>query len=290
MRTRFDQLGKLLLRHALAACGPIETDAEVLADPRRIDLYFVPDATREPIPDYLGLLGRITAGSSTLELFHNTPSGDELDACIIKHGQFRHSLALHKPPPPIPTQWIISSGRPDSGIAGLCMRRLKGWPTGIYASPPLLRTRLVVVSELPIVRGTLLLRLLGAGRVLTQAIAQLKALPADAPERLLALPILLRLRLEILDDPAARTPDDQEFLMHTQDIVENWRREAIQEGRQEGRQEGFRELLLRQLRLRFGHLVDAHAERRVATASAEQLDTWAARVLTAATLAELFAD
>jgi hypothetical protein len=39
-----------------------------------------------------------------------------------------------------------------------------------------------------VARDTLLVRLLGAGSVLKQAIAELQALPADAPERRLALP------------------------------------------------------------------------------------------------------
>jgi hypothetical protein len=40
-------------------------------------------------------------------------------------------------------------------------------------------TRLVVVSELPVTRDTLLVRLLGAGSTLKHAIAELQALPAD---------------------------------------------------------------------------------------------------------------
>lgn len=55
-------------------------------------------------------------------------------------------------------------GRPDRGIAGLWLRPLGDWPTGIYEGPPLLWTRLVVVSELPVVRSTLRLRLLGGLR------------------------------------------------------------------------------------------------------------------------------
>ncbi|HWO20444.1 MAG TPA: hypothetical protein VNO30_16860 [Kofleriaceae bacterium] len=57
-----------------------------------------------------------------------------------------------------------------------------------------------------------------------------EALGADAPERTLALPILLRLRLEISTDPRQQTSDDQEFLMHTQDIVETFRQQAVREG------------------------------------------------------------
>jgi hypothetical protein len=70
--------------------------------------------------------------------------------------------------------------------------------------------------------------------VLKQAIAELKALPAEAPERMLALPILVRLRLEISAEPTKRMDDDQEFLMDTQDIVETWRQEAIQQGIEQG--------------------------------------------------------
>jgi flagellar biosynthesis/type III secretory pathway protein FliH len=99
----------------------------------------------------------------------------------------------------------------------------------------------VVVNELPVARDTLLIRLLGAGAVLKQAIAELKELQAEAPERTLALPILLRLRLTVPSDPAKQTTDDQEFLMDTQDIVETWRREAIQEGVQEGVKQGIKQ-------------------------------------------------
>src|SRR5206468_12964055 len=111
---------------------------------------------------------------------------------------------------------------------------IAGWPPGIYEGPPLLWTRLVVVNELPVVGDTLLVRLLGAGTVLKRAIAELKELQAEAPERTLALPILVRLRLTVPSDPTKQTTDDQEFLMDTQDIVETWRREAMQEGRKTG--------------------------------------------------------
>lgn len=84
-------------------------------------------------------------------------------------------------------------------------------PGGIYESPLLYCTRLVVVSELPVTRDTLLVRLLGAGAVLKQAIAELEALPSNALERRLALPVLLQLHLTVPADPAQQTSDDQEF-------------------------------------------------------------------------------
>jgi hypothetical protein len=72
-------------------------------------------------------------------------------------------------------------------------------------------------------------------------------------------------------------------------IVESWRREAIQEGLQQGL-ERERKLLLRLLRRRFGAEVDGETEHRVAAATAEQVEVWAERVLSAATLTELLAD
>ena len=67
------------------------------------------------------------------------------------------------------------------------------------------------------------------------------------------------------------------------------REEARQQERQKHRQRS-QEVLLHLLRQRFGNGVDVHVERRVATASLEQTETWTRRVLSAATLAELLAD
>jgi hypothetical protein len=164
----------------------------------------------------------------------------------------------------------------------LRLHRLEGWPPGIYEGPPLLWTRLVVVSELPVTPDTLLLHLLGAGQVLQQAIAELKALRTEPLSRSLALPLRVGLRLKIPTDPAQRTDDDQEFLMQTQDIVETWRQEAIQEGVKQGE--------CASCDSASGDAVDAHVEQRIATASIEQIDLWTMRILSAATLAEVFAD
>jgi hypothetical protein len=258
IRTPFDRFGKQLVRDAVEGRCSVESDAEVPADTRRIDLWVTPREVGALSPDHLGLLGRITSGSVTLEFFHNTPSGEELHVCLIKHGEFRHYLSRRKTLPPLPIQWVISSGRPDAGIDGLGFRPMTGGLRGTYESPPLHCTRLVVVSELP-----------------------------------LALPVLLRLRLTVPTDPAQQTSDDQEFLMNTHDIVETWRREAVEQGVKQGLEQGVereRKLLLRLLRRRFGAEVDGGTERRVAAASAEQIEIWAERVLSAATLTELLAD
>lgn len=318
MRNRYDQFGKQMLRTALEGHCTIETDAELPAETRRIDLWFMPREPRAALAEHLGLLGTIASRAGTIELFHNAPDRHALVACLIKHGELRLDLPRRAaaPPLPLPIQWIISSGRPDGSIEGFAFRPLDGWPPGIYEGPPQLWTRLVVVNELPIARNTLMLRLLGAGAVLRRAIAELKALPPDAPERMLAFPLLVQFRLIVESEPGVRTPEDEEFLMDTANIVEMWRQLAVQEGviqglkqglvqgimegleqgREEGRKEALdqsltreRNLLLRQLRQRFGQDVDDAAEQRVAAASAGQIEAWLACVVSAATLAELLA-
>lgn len=66
-------------------------------------------------------------------------------------------------------------------------------------------------------------------------------------ERALALPILLRLRLDIPAEPMKRTQDDEEFAVSTYELVD-----LIQQSRQEGRDEGFAEALLELYADRFG--------------------------------------
>jgi hypothetical protein len=350
MRNRYDQFGKQMVRAALEGHCAVETDAEVPAETRRIDLWFMLREARASLPEHLGLLGTIASHAGTIEFFHKTPSRDELIACLIKQAEFRLHLPrrMAAPPLPFPIQWIISSGRPDRCIEGFSFRPMNGWPSGIYEGPPLLWTRLVVVNELSIARSTLMLRLLGAGAVLRRAISELNALPADAPERMLALPLLVQYRLTAESEPEMRTPEDEEFLMDTAgiaDIAEMWRQRAVQEGvvkglkqgleeglkqglsqgleeglsqglkqgraqglkegvkqgREQGLDEGVRQglaqglererkLLLRQLGQRFGDQLDGDTVRRVQAASAEQIEGWLERVVSAATLAEVLVD
>lgn len=89
------------------------------------------------------------------------------------------------------------------------------------------------------------------------------------------------------------------------DSIDRWNRElrekSIQEGLQEGLQKGLRKgleegtrqgearVLLRQLQRKFGPL-DSTVEKRVLSVEGDRILTWADRVLTAATLDEVFRD
>jgi hypothetical protein len=263
-RIPFDQLGKDLVSSALAGHGLIMTEREVAPTARRIDAWFSPCSRQAALPAHLGLLGQILRRPCALEFCHKTPNGAKLSGYVIKHGDFRHLLSLdekraplpHGKRPRTPTMWVISAGRPTAGIIGLKLHRMRRRPSGLYEAAPLLFIRLVVVSELPVRRDTLLLRLLGADDVLRRAMAELKALPEEAPERDLALPILVRLHLDILANPAEQTSHDQEFLMQTQDIVETWRREAVQEGVKQGLEAGVARSLSDLYEARFGTMPD----------------------------------
>lgn len=251
MHNRFDQLVKRLVREGLSPGGRVETEAEVAPDALRVDVWFVPHAGRAArVLAPLGLLGRMARSSCTLEPYHRTPSGDQAADCVAKHRFFWRQLARRKPRPAMPMQWIVSSGRPSAALAGLGFRR-SPWGRGIYDGPVLTRTRIVVVSELSRTRDTLLVRLMGAGNTLKQAIVDIQALPDDAPERRLALPILIQLRLEISADLAEQTTIDREFLMNTREVDE-YLAALKQEGREEGLDEGFSKAVLAIYRARFG--------------------------------------
>jgi hypothetical protein len=129
-----------------------------------------------------------------------------------------------------PFLWIIAAGSPAATLEGLAVPGAPLWPPGVYLCPEILRCGIVVASELPRERSTLLVRLMAAGPGLRSAVEELAALPADAHERAVALPILLRLQRALAAEPT-HTPEEQEFIVTVQDnIVE----EILDKGRNEG--------------------------------------------------------
>jgi hypothetical protein len=116
---------------------------------------------------------------------------------------------------------------------------------------------------------------------------------ARAPNGLSALAQVLCYILEVNDHverEALQALLERELGPEAKEAIVTAGQQIREEGRQEGRREGECALLLRQLRRRFGTAVNAEIEQRIATASIEQVDTWAERVLSVATLTELLAD
>jgi hypothetical protein len=93
---------------------------------------------------------------------------------------------------------------------------------------PGLRVQIVVIPELPKIRNTLLLRLLGRRPVRREALKELRTLPEDAWEKQLAHPWLVRLGLEVPIEQWALA-EDKEFVMDIQAWYKEHNRQVEEE-------------------------------------------------------------
>ncbi len=306
MHNRADQFAKNMLRDALSRASAAETEVEVLAATQKIDVYSVPDPARESERAQMGLLGELSVEPSLFEPFHGTPSLRQVRQCLRKQLTWHHELERRaraaagapsqetdpEAPPqqavPFPALVVIGPGRPETVLEAFGCKPVR---PGVYHAVPGLVMRMVVLAELPRTRETLLLRLLGTGRLLREALAELAALPGEAWERSVATPLLIHFRLA-MDGPATTEEDDvsAEIRAWVEDYERKLRAEERSEGRNEGRSEGRKEgertLLLRQLRARFGELPEA-AVARINAAEVAEIERWGERVLDAQTLAEV---
>ena len=259
MWLRNDQISKQLACAMLGDSGTTISDIEVAPDAQRADLFHDPDPARRAHRDKLGLLARLAATPCLIEVFSSTPRAGVVRGCVRKHLNFWHARDLEaqkkKQPATAPMLWILTTGRPVSAIRAFAFVPARGFPRGVYRTSGWTRVGLVVTSELPRERSTLLVRLLAGGRGLPEAMKDLSALPPDAPEHALATPVLLSFTTK-LSSKHRPTHEEQEFIMATQNIVqelvEKGRREALRElqelaekgrleGQREGRLEGQRE-------------------------------------------------
>jgi hypothetical protein len=212
-RTPFDTFVKGVTVDALSPLGRAETDVRIAPDPQFADVCFEP--TSPPAARDGDLLLRLTSeGPVMLEFARQAPDIAELGTWQGKQlawwrrlqaAERREEQARWKRPPLF---WGLSTGAPREalGYFGLKAMDASVWPRGCYAGAPGGRFRVVVISELPRERETIVVRTMGAGVTFRKALEDLAALPDDAPERTLVLPHLARLRLE--------TENDEEDAMH----------------------------------------------------------------------------
>ena len=80
----------------------------------------------------------------------------------------------------------------------------------------------------------------------------------------------------------------EEFVSTAERLRREGREQGREQGRKEGMEEGRRDVLCELLTLRFGKLPPA-ARKRIERADTEVLERWTARVLTAASLSDVFA-
>ncbi|WP_437953390.1 hypothetical protein WME98_23975 [Sorangium sp. So ce296] len=299
MHNRSDQFAKNMLRDGLSLVSAAETEVEVLAATQKIDVYSVPDPARDAERARMGLLGELAAEPSLFEPFHGTPSLHQVRRCLRKQLTWHHELerraraaagavvpdedadAPTQPPVAFPALVVISPGRPETVLDAYRCERAQ---PGVYHAVPGLVTRVVVLAELPRTRATLMLRLLGSGRVLRDALADLAALPDDAWEKSIATPLLIHFRLGT-EEPAIDKED--EVSAEIRAWVEEYERKLRAEARAEARAEEAARAVLTALRVRGIAVPDVARERILVEKDPETLERWLERAIVAASLAEV---
>src|SRR4051812_7227640 len=188
MRNRFDHLAKQIAKKALGRSGVTVAHDEISPETQHADLRHEPDPARKAERARLGLLGRLASVLCLIEIYGHPPNAEEFRACLAKHIAYwqqrtrkartdntkwwanrRRAGALVEP-----FLWIITAGAPTGLLTKLKLEAAPGWPAGVYSfGDEVLRVGIVVASELPRDRSTLLVRLMAAGPLLAPAIKDL---------------------------------------------------------------------------------------------------------------------
>ncbi|NEO26348.1 MAG: hypothetical protein F6K03_05475, partial [Kamptonema sp. SIO4C4] len=226
----------------------------VPAEVREIDVWFNPSPTTSEDVTVLGLLGEVAQTTAIIEPYRNPATVDELRDCLLKllvvigevqreAKRNKRQLSDHE----LPQLWVLTPTASSNLLSKF--NPIEGEISGIYRLGEALRTTVVVIHQLPRTPETLWLRLLGRGRVKSQAIDDLEALPVNHPyrENTLELLVSLQRNLSITEDV---DEEDREFIMRLAPIFNQEKEEAKQEGLQEGRRQMLENLLL----ARFGEL------------------------------------
>lgn len=318
---RADHFAKAILCDALscASIGPPETEVEVVAAAQKIDVYATPDPIRAAERVKMGWLGELFTGASLFEPFSRTPNLSRIRRVIGKHHGWHHELERRAREAarartgegrnddaevevvPFPRLVVISTGRPEAVLDKYGCRAIRpGW----YEAVDGLEMSIIVLAELPRSRETLVLRLLGAGAVLTSALDDLAALPHDAWERSVSWPNLLKFGLASEEDAAVSEEGDdvsaeirawyETYEQKQQQLRAKERREAHDEGLRKGHDEGRAEEaargVLTVLRVRGIAVSDDVRARITAERDVERLENWLERATLAASLEEVFGE
>jgi hypothetical protein len=296
MRNRFDHLGKQIGKKALGPFGHTVAHDEISPETQQADLRHEPNPVRKAQRARLGLLGRLAAVVCLIEIYGHAPNAEEFRACLAKHIAFwqqrsRQARAhnrkrrLEQRPPRAfvePSLWIIAAGAPTALLTKLEFKPAHGWPAGVYFfGDDILRVGLVVASELPRDPTNLLVRLMAAGPLLPQAIEELRALPRNTYERVVAEPILLQLQ-HVLGKRPTRNLKEQEFIVA---MHKSW-----EDARTEGRTETRADAVLTVLRVRGIAVPEAARKRILAQKDLHQLERWHEKAIVATSISEVLGD
>jgi hypothetical protein len=251
-----DQFAKDYLEELLGTLGEVKAPREVRSEVRQIDVWFAPAPQLQRNAETLGLLGQMATTPCLFEPFRNAIAPYEISTCLLKlleiHAQVYREANRSKTRINIvdlPKLWILTPTASEAILSGFGAKVDANWLPGIYFLPDYLRTAIVVIHQLPRTPETLWLRMLGKGKVQSQAIDELESLPTDHQFRSNALLLLSNLRSN-LEVSAEIEAEDRELVMRLSPILS----QQLDSATQQGLQQGQRQIVENLLKVRFGGL------------------------------------
>ncbi|WP_310421856.1 DUF4351 domain-containing protein [Chamaesiphon sp. VAR_48_metabat_135_sub] len=270
-----DQFAKNLLESLLAPGGQVTTALTIDSEVREIDVYFNPNNDPSSISD-LGLLARCASQPAVFEPFRNPVSTAEIRSCMSKlYDLHRETVRQAKKDgqkitdAELPILWILTPTLAAPTLTGFGAINEVGWGNGVYLFPPLQKTAIIVIHQLPSIPETLWFRLLGKGKVQQQAISEVADSPLDSPHRTDALKLFGNLRF-ILEAQKSKKSEEQELIMQLSPLY----LAEIQAAEDRGRQIGERReevLIIRLLNRRVGD-ISLQVQEQIKSLPLEKLD------------------
>ena len=217
-----DRNPKEYLEELLSPLGSVRKSQKIQSEVLEVDIWFEPSLSSLSPDISLGILGKMVSGISLFDAYQNPIDEDDIGSYILKsliaYSDFVEETDQKEDNSPLlepPSLWILAPTCSSRIIeaAGAEESESENWTRGIYFLPPIFRTALVVIHQLPIVEETLWLRVLGRGNVQRQAVEELVDLPDNNPykENLLEILSNWHKNLEMIDN---KTIDEQEIFMN----------------------------------------------------------------------------
>ncbi len=300
-----DQFAKNLLESLLTNFGRVQTALTINSEVREIDVYFTPNSNNLPHRE-LGLLAKCIRHSAVFEPFRNPVTNHQIRSCMAKlydlHGdllrQNKRQEEIKLDETNLPRLWILT---PTLAIPTLesfgATIDLEEWGEGVYLFSSAQKTGIIVLHQLPKTSETLWLRLLGKGKVQTEAIAEVAAMSADNVYRGNALELFGNL-LVVLEKKKKIEAEERNLIMQLSPLylekiqaaeargTQQGIQQGMQQGIQQGRQVGELAIVMKQLQRCFGNLSEEIRE-KIAGLSVERLEVLAEELLDFATVEDL---
>jgi hypothetical protein len=264
IRNRFDQFGKNVVHDLLQLGGDPRTEQEVPpGNAQRIDVWFLPDPARKHHLTVLGgVIAKLVETPAAIELWSEPLRVREFHASMRKWYDWHHVLELRdKRSWDLPALWHVCAKPSVELFREFSWQTVRDGPRGLFRKKDQgLPIFLVMISELPQTRDTLLLRLLGSPVVRLAAIRELQNLEPEAMEHRVAYEWLVRLQLDLKrENLAALEQADQEFVMG--EWLEQRDQKIRRETRRAVRRETRREMTLEHAKALFERRLDRELTR-----------------------------